>query len=151
MQLKTGKKIGGISDSVMRIFMEYPWPGNVRELRSAFEYAFVSCHDPVIQPRHLPPRLWQERRFRTMEGETSQDRAGRKKAELMDALKRAGGNRSEAAGKVEASAKEDRHCVPTEVGTRSSVFARLEFGAFYFAISSMTFYGCDPLILFRDD
>ncbi len=97
MQLKTGKRIGGISDSVMRIFMEYPWPGNVRELRSAFEYAFVSCHDPVIQPRHLPPRLLQERRFRTMDSETSQDRAETKKAQLMDALERAGGNRSEAA------------------------------------------------------
>jgi hypothetical protein len=39
-----------------------------------------------------------------------------------------------------ALAKDDRHCVPTSVGTRSSGFARLELGAFYFAISSMTFY-----------
>jgi hypothetical protein len=39
-----------------------------------------------------------------------------------------------------ALAKADRHCVPTSVGARSSGFARLELGAFYFAISSMSFY-----------
>jgi len=35
----------------------------------------------------------------------------------------------------------DRHCVPTSVGARSSEFARLELGTFYFAIFSKTFCG----------
>ena len=39
--------------------MTYSWPGNVRELKSAFEYAFVSCQQPMIQPYHFPPDIHQ--------------------------------------------------------------------------------------------
>jgi two-component system, NtrC family, response regulator HydG len=48
------KLINGISDEVMRIFINYPWPGNVRELEHAIEHAFVLCNDRVILPEHLP-------------------------------------------------------------------------------------------------
>jgi len=97
MQLKIGIKIQGVSESVMRLFMAYPWPGNVRELKGCFEYAFVSCQEGIIQPRHLPPRLFQNQNVRGVTKETPRDRESRKKAELIDALKRAGGNKSEAA------------------------------------------------------
>ncbi len=40
--------------------MKYMWPGNVRELKSAFEYAFVTCQEPLIQPHHLPPDILNE-------------------------------------------------------------------------------------------
>ena len=48
------KLINGISDEVMRIFINYPWPGNVREMEHAIEHAFVLCNDRVILPEHLP-------------------------------------------------------------------------------------------------
>ena len=48
------KLINGISDEVMRIFINYSWPGNVRELEHAIEHAFVLCNDRVILPEHLP-------------------------------------------------------------------------------------------------
>jgi DNA-binding NtrC family response regulator len=48
------KVINGISDEVMRIFINYSWPGNVRELEHAIEHAFVLCNDRVILPEHLP-------------------------------------------------------------------------------------------------
>ena len=51
------KLINGISDEVMRIFINYPWPGNVRELEHAMEHAFVLCNNRVILPEHLPPYM----------------------------------------------------------------------------------------------
>ena len=51
------KLINGLSDEVMRIFINYPWPGNVRELEHAIEHAFVLCNDRVILPEHLPPYM----------------------------------------------------------------------------------------------
>ncbi|MBW2107935.1 MAG: sigma 54-interacting transcriptional regulator [Deltaproteobacteria bacterium] len=96
-QLKTHKKIEGVSEAVMRIFMEYPWPGNVRELKSAFEYAFVSCPGPMIQPQHLPPNFLENRRARALAKETLPEREARQRRELIHALKQARGNKSEAA------------------------------------------------------
>ncbi|MGO9146572.1 MAG: sigma-54 dependent transcriptional regulator [Desulfomonilia bacterium] len=51
------KLINGISDEVMRIFINYRWPGNVREIEHAIEHAFVLCNDRVILPEHLPPYM----------------------------------------------------------------------------------------------
>jgi PAS domain S-box-containing protein len=51
------KLINGISDEVMRIFINYPWPGNVRELEHTMEHAFVLCNDRVILPEHLPTHM----------------------------------------------------------------------------------------------
>jgi PAS domain S-box-containing protein len=95
--MKTGKKIQGMSNRVMTTLMEYPWPGNVRELKSALEYAFISCHEPIIQPYHLPPNILREQEdmpeLRLLHG--AQDES--KKRQLIDALEKTGGNQSEAA------------------------------------------------------
>jgi two-component system, NtrC family, response regulator HydG len=97
MQLRFGMKIRGVTDGVMRLFMEYAWPGNVRELKGCFEYAFVSCQEGMIQPRHLPPRMLQIKNAKRAMAETPRDRENKTKAELLNALKRAEGNKSEAA------------------------------------------------------
>ncbi|MBW1864561.1 MAG: sigma 54-interacting transcriptional regulator, partial [Deltaproteobacteria bacterium] len=59
MKLKSGKDIQGISKDAMETLMSYAWPGNVRELKSAFEYAFVTCQNAMIQPAHFPSTLSQ--------------------------------------------------------------------------------------------
>jgi two-component system, NtrC family, response regulator HydG len=97
MQMKSSKAIRGISNEAMSFLMVHDWPGNVRELRSAFEYAFVACHEPLIQPFHLPPNI-----FRVWEGvKTSRDITADtheiQKRELIDALRKSAGNQSEAA------------------------------------------------------
>ena len=98
IRLKSGKEIRGISNEAMAFLMAYPWPGNVRELRSAMEYAFVTCQDAVIEPHHLPPTIYRDQNeSRGMEKRGAANPKEIKKRELLDALRRSGGNQSEAA------------------------------------------------------
>ncbi len=97
VQMKSGKKIEGISEEAMKRLMDYRWPGNVRELKSAFEYAFVACQNSVILPHHLPPSITGAKPESENSVPVSINRDEVKKTKLMDALKKAGGNQSEAA------------------------------------------------------
>ncbi|MCF8128393.1 MAG: sigma 54-interacting transcriptional regulator [Deltaproteobacteria bacterium] len=56
---KTGKQVDGISQSAMRILMDYAWPGNVRELENAIEHAFVLCDSGNIDIFDLPVEVRQ--------------------------------------------------------------------------------------------
>ncbi|MFO8089822.1 MAG: sigma 54-interacting transcriptional regulator [Desulfatiglandaceae bacterium] len=99
-QMKSNKPIRGITNEAMSFLMLHDWPGNVRELRSAFEYAFVTCHEPLIQPCHLPPNICHTQTKNETVGESPQfliNANENQKMELMEALRRSGGNQSEAA------------------------------------------------------
>jgi two-component system response regulator HydG len=98
MRLKSGKQINGISREAMDALMHYSWPGNVRELRSAFEYAFVTCQEPMLQPFHFPADVLQaKRRPRAVVKQVSYNMHEIEKRELVEALERTGGNQSKAA------------------------------------------------------
>ncbi|MDZ7761483.1 MAG: sigma 54-interacting transcriptional regulator [Desulfovermiculus sp.] len=98
LQVKTGKKIQGISPEAMNILYAYPWPGNIRELKSVFEYAFVVCDQPTIQPEHLLPSVLEtENQSPSPSSVQPMTRTEKRKQELIQALKRTGGNKSEAA------------------------------------------------------
>jgi transcriptional regulator with PAS, ATPase and Fis domain len=43
-----GKDIGDISESAMKVLMDYNWPGNVRELENTIERAMVTCKNHVL-------------------------------------------------------------------------------------------------------
>jgi PAS domain S-box-containing protein len=49
-----GKKIIGISDDALRLFMTHDFPGNIRELENLLEHAFVLCRDATIGVEHMP-------------------------------------------------------------------------------------------------
>lgn len=57
-----GKNIEGVSPQVMEVLMHYSFPGNVRELENIIEHAFVLCNDSIIQEKHLPLDLFEQRR-----------------------------------------------------------------------------------------
>ncbi len=57
MNGKTGKKVAGLSQAALRIFMDHFWPGNVRELENAIEHAFVLCDRNQIDVSDLPIEL----------------------------------------------------------------------------------------------
>jgi len=98
MRLKSGKKIEGISREAMDALMHHAWPGNVRELRSAFEYAFVTCQEPMLQPYHFPADVLQaKRKPRALAKKGPFTMHEIEKRELVDALERSGGNKSRAA------------------------------------------------------
>lgn len=97
MQLKTGKPIQGMAPESMEALMSYDWPGNVRELRSAFEYAFVTCQETLIQPHHLPGAVFSTKKARPRPQHAAADRKEEEKTQLLRALEQAGGNRSLAA------------------------------------------------------
>jgi PAS domain S-box-containing protein len=96
---KTGKAIQGLDNPTMALFMDYPWPGNVRELKNAMEYAFVVADQTTIARSHLPRHLVDGR-----PAPQPPDGAGQElpadfdeKSALIEALKQANGNQSQAA------------------------------------------------------
>ena len=97
MKLKSGKDIKGISKDAMEALIRYDWPGNVRELKSAFEYAFVTCQEPMIQAWHFPSSISPDKTAQQSIKPTSINLHEIEKRELIEALKKAGGNQSLAA------------------------------------------------------
>ena len=55
--LKSDKKILGLTPKAIEKLTDYDWPGNVRELRNAIEYAFVLCQNGGIGVQHLPHKI----------------------------------------------------------------------------------------------
>ena len=52
------KSIAGVDHQAMRMIEQHPWPGNVRELRNVIERATILSAGPFIEPKHLPPVLF---------------------------------------------------------------------------------------------
>jgi DNA-binding NtrC family response regulator len=104
--LKFRKDIKGLNKKAERMFLDYSWPGNVRELKNALERAMIFEKGPYVTPPHLPFRP--ERSGATGSGHPRAD-SGRaeegttmnlEKMErelLIKALKKASGNKSQAA------------------------------------------------------
>lgn len=55
--VRTGKRITGLSPEAMCLFMHYDFPGNIRELENIIEHGFVLCRGRVITSEHLPRDL----------------------------------------------------------------------------------------------
>ncbi len=91
---KFDKSVVALSEDVQRVFMEYPWPGNIRELEHALEHAFVTARQDIITIDLLPGEFndfLEEHVLSESEGTILGAQ------EIMDALKKAGGNKSKAA------------------------------------------------------
>ncbi|MGD9353734.1 MAG: helix-turn-helix domain-containing protein, partial [Desulfobacterales bacterium] len=96
-QLKSDKKINGITKDAMHLLMAHTWPGNVRELKSTFEYAFVTCQRLMIQPRDFPPDINGKPKALPTAISAGGTKDDTKKRRLIEALEQAGGNQSQAA------------------------------------------------------
>lgn len=93
---RTGKPITGLSKEAMDLFLDYSWPGNVRELKSVLEFAFVVAESGLIELDYLPDHILADFEKDTGNKMETGTLSG-EKATLISALKKAGGNRSEAA------------------------------------------------------
>ncbi len=97
---KNRKNVHELSNEAMRIFMHYSWPGNVRELKSALEYGYVLADGDMIQTENLPQYLKEvDARVQSVDlpPENPENMQQRQKQELIDALKKSSGNKSQAA------------------------------------------------------
>ncbi len=80
-----------ISADAMDAMLAYDWPGNVRELHNVIEYAFAIGEGPVLHTGELTPEL----RGEPPPDEPVEDAGER--GQIVDALRRAGGRKAEAA------------------------------------------------------
>ncbi len=99
---KTGKNILGFTPEAMRLMVVYPWPGNIRELRNSVEYAFVLARGKSIRPEHLPEKISRTTgKIDAPQPVFAQDTtiiAGAyEKQDLIEALRKADGNQTQAA------------------------------------------------------
>jgi PAS domain S-box-containing protein len=96
---RTGRRIEGRSDDIIRLLMNYDFPGNVRELENIIEHAFVMCHGPVIELEHLPERVLARASKSRDDGTGTADSPlhHAEAAAIIDALRKHDGNRRETA------------------------------------------------------
>jgi PAS domain S-box-containing protein len=94
---KGAKEILGLTPEAMEALLAYPWPGNVRELRNAIEYAFVLCSGDWIGKEHLPPKIAMVGRRSSANHTISSTSWQEERTNLIQTLRRVGGNQSEAA------------------------------------------------------
>lgn len=92
----TEKTITDLHPDCLRLLLAYSWPGNVRELKSAIEFAVISAHTTCLLPSDFPPEL---QRAKSPQAPTTFMRLRHlePKAQLLQALQQAHGNRTEAA------------------------------------------------------
>ncbi|HET7871746.1 MAG TPA: sigma-54 dependent transcriptional regulator [Terriglobales bacterium] len=93
------REITGISPEALKMLMEYHWPGNVRQLENTIERAVALCSGPVIDDKdiHLdsaPGKAGASASSFLPEGMTLEQWEDEM---VREALRRAGGNKSQAA------------------------------------------------------
>ncbi len=85
------------SPDAIRLMMEYHWPGNVRQLRNTIERALVLCKGDVLEAEGIQPLL-------PISGKTGPPASSSlidiERSAIIQALKLASGNKSEAARKL---------------------------------------------------
>jgi len=99
------KKVKGFSESAMKRLKEYSWPGNIRELKNVIERAIIVSDKEKIYPKHLAlPNSSRDESSSQFSQATPNGNInfqevldGVAREMLIDALKKANGNKSRAA------------------------------------------------------
>jgi len=100
------KEIRRLSTPAIDMLMGYHWPGNVRELENCIERAVVLCEEGVIQSYHLPPTIQTGKESNTLSNQSLEEAvANLERGMLIDSLKNARGNISEAASMLETTVR----------------------------------------------
>jgi DNA-binding NtrC family response regulator len=94
------KTVSGISEEVLKIFLNHFWPGNVRELENVIQRAMTLCRNEWILPEDLPSSMVQEKEEnlieKSLEGRCTIDQL--EKEYIRKVMIEVGGNKSKAAG-----------------------------------------------------
>jgi len=99
--MKFRKNIKGLDKMSQKTFLQYDWPGNVRELKNAIERAMIFEDDAFITTKYLPIQPGVMSRVKTSQtNQTRNESMGlldMEKNLILNALKKAKGNKSQAA------------------------------------------------------
>ncbi|MEW6185816.1 MAG: sigma 54-interacting transcriptional regulator [Thermodesulfobacteriota bacterium] len=91
------KNIEGVSNEVLKLFMEYPWPGNIRELEHVLEHAFVLCRGGIIALEHLPIEIRTQNLPAPLSGRGGQTGVSVDLPKILEALEQTHWNKTKAA------------------------------------------------------
>jgi DNA-binding NtrC family response regulator len=116
------KPVAGISEEALEFCLRYEWPGNVRELENAIENAVVLGEGDVLLPEHFPVTVSMRKtapeslakanvnQFFHASGESYREKMeAAEKLVLEEAIRRADGNKSEAAKQLGISLRTMRY------------------------------------------
>ncbi|MCC6140337.1 MAG: sigma 54-interacting transcriptional regulator [Nitrospira sp.] len=92
----TGKTITALHPDSLQLLIDYLWPGNVRELKSAVEFAVISARTTCLMPADFPDEL-RHSQHGHRSSSSQESHSTDPKGDLLRALQRAQGNRTEAA------------------------------------------------------
>lgn len=105
---KNGLPTVGFSDEAILLLQNYFYPGNVRELENMVERAVLMARGRVVMPEHLPARAQRNDDHSAHELEMDllslpfhKSIAELEKRLIQKAMKESGGNKSEAANKLQ--------------------------------------------------
>jgi two-component system response regulator AtoC len=106
--LRLGTQVASVGPDAKKLLLDYGWPGNVRELENTIERAMVLAEENVLRIEDLPLRITESRdpiRRVLSSGELSIKKTTRYLEEelIRRALKKTGGNRTNAAKILEIS------------------------------------------------
>jgi Nif-specific regulatory protein len=103
---ENGRDVKRISTPAIELMMSYHWPGNVRELENCIARAVLVTQDGVVREHHLPPTLQTGRSSGTTKTGSLHDLMMAYEREiLLEAMKNAGGNQSQAARALGTTAR----------------------------------------------
>lgn len=92
LSLRQGRPQAKLSPAALKLMLAHAWPGNVRELINALDYALMLRPQGFIEPAHLPPGI-----AGAPLGNSDPAVQCGERQRLILAMRRAGGNQSEAA------------------------------------------------------
>ncbi len=99
--IKFRKNIKGLDKLAKKTFFQYDWPGNVRELKNAIERAMIFEDAECITTKYLPIQPGVMSRVKTSQTNRSRNEniglSDMEKNFILNALKKAEGNKSQAA------------------------------------------------------
>lgn len=106
---KNSKHVAGLSREAKDLVLKYSYPGNVRELENAIEAAVVLSRGEAIEADDLPANFGSNRTGAKTSGQSLPELLeAYEKSQVMESLKKSGGNKSEAARKLGISEKNIR-------------------------------------------
>jgi len=104
---KNKRQVTGITPECMDLLIRYPWPGNVRELENAIERGVILMRGEYLDVGVLPLALqrWAGENKPTGGSEEPATLKDAERALIMKTLEETGGNRSEAARRLQVTRK----------------------------------------------